>query len=200
MKPLEIAVAYNRVPEAPRTNTQGIWRDRRTALATLARTTRAALGARMVGEHLSIELDDDIIATHTHAAGWAIPILSRTGMSIILIDITFRAPDLLNPAEVVITAHTDWCMCDTIRWPADARRAAGQRLVSGIVAGLDGATSLARSLIRTLTQESDRQAVLTAGRIPGPPRGPSRKNGHETKGTPSQHGRSIDLFGAENRT
>lgn len=186
MTHIQIRTSYGPVPSAPRTSSQGIWRDYRTARALLGHTTRAALGARRVGENLAIALDEDILATATHATGWVIPIQTRRGEQVAIVDVSIRVPSLLDWTEVAVTC--------------DEATMATTRIVATIVDALHDATGLARSLIATLTQQSDRQAVLTSGRISGPRSGPQRETAGSRRGDPSQPGRSLTLFGAENRT
>ena len=207
MKPLTIAIDRRPLEPVAKTSTGGIWRDERTARAAMAHTTRAALGARKPGEDLAVELDETILAEHTHAAGWRIPIRCRDGWSLILIDVTIRVPDLLDHVEVYVTADPHWAACAPPSWSRSAREEAACRLTVFIRRTLQSGpvtTELVRDLIRGQARRDDARAVkaarpqirkpLVTAVVTG------HKKGHAAKGMPSQHGRSTELFGAENRT
>lgn len=186
MRPLTIRNDWSDA-EAPRDRAGGIWRDRRAATSALAHTTRAALGERRPGEDLAVALDDEILEQWTHAAGWDIPIRTRSGAPLFVVRVSVRVPDLIDDSEVTLGWHWDI----PIPRPIAVRARMERAIIEAI--NLPAAITAYRDLVKTLTRESDRKAVVTAV-VTG------HKKGRVAKAVPLQPGQSLALFGAENRT
>lgn len=171
----------------------GIWADGRTARHVLAHTTRAAMHARRPGDGYATALDADILDDHTQSDGWTIPIVDRGGRMVARIDVVITVQTLFAPYEVHV--------CGTAIDAGYHMVMAAMRIaVSHRLSQYMDLVDPVRDLIRALTLEADRQAVSTAGRISGPRPGPQRETAGSRRGDPSQPGRSLELFGAENRT
>lgn len=175
----------------------GIWSGARFRVAAraMAASSRGALWGRQPGWDLLPPEDSQVLERGRLEHGWFVPLETRRGELRGMIVIRLVVPSLHDATEVGVTGYP---------WDAAAyeERERIHAMTHGAARQLAAsATADIRQLILGMADDAERERLRsTRGQSLGPSLGPEAKTAGVARRASTQPGRSLDLFGAEDRT